>query len=176
MPAVTVPPEPEGVAHRDHPVADAGRVGGELHELEGPAVLHLQEGEVGLRVRAHHLGGERAPVVHQDLHLGALLHHVVVGHHETVRRDEEAGALAQAWAGLARTAGLAEAGAALAAGAAEAAEELLEGMVVGQVEAGAAGTTLRARPAGGGRRGARGLALHAHGHDGGLHPVHHVGE
>jgi hypothetical protein len=165
--------EAEGVADGEHPIADAGLLGRELHEREVVAALHLQEREIGLGIGADHLRIERAAVVHDDLHLGAVVDHVVVGHHIAVGGDEEARTLALAEAArllAARIAGTSLAAVLTLLAVAEFAEEALQRMAFRQIRHGellAARAALAVRDI---------LNLHAHGDDGGLHPVDHVGE
>jgi hypothetical protein len=76
MPAVTEP---------QHPVADARRLVGELHEGEGlGAVLDLEQRDVGALVGADELGLELVVLVEADLDLAGAVDHVVVGDDEAV--------------------------------------------------------------------------------------------
>ena len=76
-------PEPEGVSDRDHPVADPRTVGvPELDCRQRIAGVHLDEREIGLRVHAHYLGFELAPVLKRHGHRVGPLHHVVAGDDE----------------------------------------------------------------------------------------------
>ena len=81
--------EPEGIADRQHPVADARHVFGEPHKGEVAAALHFQQREVADRVPAHHLGAIGLLVVGLDLRCLAALDHVIVRDGVAVRRDEE---------------------------------------------------------------------------------------
>ena len=94
MPAVTVLLEAERVADGDHPVADRERVGVAERRPTGSGclALDLEHGEVGLRVAAEHLGGQLAAVAQRDGDLLGVLDHVVVGEHDAVGADDEAGA------------------------------------------------------------------------------------
>ena len=84
----------ERIADRDHPIADARLVLGELHVGEGLVGVDLDEGEIGLRVGADHLGLVGRAVVGLDLHGLGMIDDVVIGHRVAVRRNEEAGAFA----------------------------------------------------------------------------------
>src|SRR5262249_23309893 len=86
--------EAERISDRGHPVADArGRVrevgGGEI-----AAAIDLDQGDVGTRVGADHLGGVGLTVIGRHLDGAGLIDHVVIGHGVAVGSDEEAGALA----------------------------------------------------------------------------------
>jgi hypothetical protein len=80
--------------------------------------LHAQQGDVGLRIGPDDAGLQLAPVGQLDGDALGLPDDVVVGHHEALRIDDEAAALAHG----ARLTGLR-----LALAAPEAPEELLEG-------------------------------------------------
>ena len=88
--------EAERVADGEHPVADARVLLRELDEREGLAVgLDLDQGNVGARVGADQRRRIFVAVLHRDGDVLGVLDHVVVGHDEAVRRDEEARALRQ---------------------------------------------------------------------------------
>ena len=84
----------ERIADRDHPVADARLVLGELHIGEGLVGVDLDEGKIGLRIGADHLGLVGRAVVGLDLHGLGVIDDVVIGHRVAVRRNEEARAFA----------------------------------------------------------------------------------
>ena len=92
--------EAERVADRDHPIADARHRSPPLHIGIVRAVLELQQSEIGLLVGADDGRRNGAAVLHRDLHVGRVLDHVVIGHDVAVRRDQEAGALGHADAGM----------------------------------------------------------------------------
>ena len=90
--------------------------------------VDLQHGDIGLRIRAQHLGAEFAAVVELDGHFARIAHHVGVGHDDAVGADDEAGT--EAVRGHVAPAALA------ALRPLEAAEELEEGIVAEVVVAG----------------------------------------
>ena len=85
--------ESERIADREHPIADARRAVGKLHEREVLAV-DLDQGKVGARIGADDLRRIGLAVVGRDLHVLGILHDVIVGDGIAVGGDEEAGALA----------------------------------------------------------------------------------
>ena len=62
-----------------------GRVGQVL-------AFDLDDGQVGQRISAHHLGRQNAAVAHGDANVGGAIHHVVIGHDVAVGRDDHAAA------------------------------------------------------------------------------------
>jgi hypothetical protein len=83
----------EGVAHRQHPLADLDGVGvTEARRLQAFGV-DLDHGQVRLRVGTHDLGFVRAAVGQKDPDLRRVRHDVVVGHDVTVGANDEAAAL-----------------------------------------------------------------------------------
>src|SRR5690606_12430809 len=86
------PAEPERIADRDHPVADArlGRVA-ELQERQRLLRLHLEQGDVGFRVTSDERRGQRRLVMEADEDLVGVLDDMVVGDDVAVRVDHEAG-------------------------------------------------------------------------------------
>ncbi len=85
--------EAEGIADRDHPVADADLVGiAELHGRQRLLArrLDLQHGKIGARVGADQLGLELGIVAQDDGDVLGALDHVVVGDHVAVGIDDEA--------------------------------------------------------------------------------------
>ena len=95
MPAVTVPPRPNGLPTASTQSPIRGLPSDKLREREVRAALDLDQGEVGARIGADHLGGVGLAVVGRDLDLVGAVDDVVVGHGIAVGRDEEAGALAR---------------------------------------------------------------------------------
>ena len=88
--------ETEGIADRHHPVADPDLAGiAERGMGKRLFCLHLEEGEVRLRVRAYEARGELALVVEGDGDLPGAGHDMMVGDDMAVRRDDEAGAHAR---------------------------------------------------------------------------------
>src|SRR5215467_11956273 len=85
--------EAERIADREHPVADARGLVREVDVGEVAAALDLDQGDVGTRIGADHLGGVGLAVVSRDLDGVGLVDHVVVGHRIAISSDEEAGAL-----------------------------------------------------------------------------------
>ena len=86
----------ERIANRKNPVAHARVLLRELDEREGLAVgFDLDQGNVGARVGPDQRRRIFVAVLHRDGDVLGILDHVVVGHDEAVRRDEEAGALRQ---------------------------------------------------------------------------------
>ncbi|MNS85644.1 hypothetical protein D3C72_1195170 [compost metagenome] len=53
--------------------------------------VDFQHGDIGLRIRAQHLGAEFAAVVELDGHFARIAHHVGVRHDDAVGADDEAG-------------------------------------------------------------------------------------
>ena len=94
MPAVTVPPRPNGLPTATHPVADARRLVRKLDVRKVAAAVDLDQRNVGARIGADHLGRVGLAVVGGDLDGLRLVHDVVVGDGIAVGGDEEAGALA----------------------------------------------------------------------------------
>src|SRR5262245_21344521 len=88
------PAEAERITDRQHPIADARRLVGELHIREIAAALDFDKCNVGARIGTDYLRGVGFPVVGSHLHRIGLIDDVVVGHGVTVGADKEAGALA----------------------------------------------------------------------------------
>ena len=86
--------EAEGIADREHPVADARLAVRQLGKREVRAALDLDQREVGARVGADHLGGVGLAVIGRDFDLAGAVDDVVVGDGIAVGGNEEAGALA----------------------------------------------------------------------------------
>jgi hypothetical protein len=82
----------EGVADREHDVADQQLVGiGKVERGEFLfSVLHAQHGQIGAAVLEHDLGFEFALVGERDLDLIGALDDVVVGDHQTGSIDHHA--------------------------------------------------------------------------------------
>src|SRR6184192_721241 len=71
--------EAEGVADRDRPLADAELVGvAELRDRQQRRRIHLEHGEVGLRIATHELRGELPPVREAHGDVLSVLDDVVV--------------------------------------------------------------------------------------------------
>src|SRR6266404_2396973 len=85
--------ETEWIADREHPVADARGLVREVDVGEIAAAIDLDQGDIGARIGADHLGGVGLAVISRDLDGVGLIDHVVVGHRVAVSSDEEAGAL-----------------------------------------------------------------------------------
>src|SRR5215470_4942933 len=85
--------ETKWVADREHPVADARGLVREVDVGEVAAALDFDQGDVGTRIGADHLGGVGLAVVSRDLDGLGLVDHVVVGHRIAISSDEEARAL-----------------------------------------------------------------------------------
>ncbi len=98
-PVVTVEFEPERVADGDHQLAApeqlriAERCGRQRHRSVDP-----HQREVGVGIVADDLRGQAAAVDRGDVDARGAVHHVAVGEHEAVRRDDHAGAGAAALA------------------------------------------------------------------------------
>src|SRR5262249_12015680 len=88
------PTEAEWVPNRNYPVADTRRRVRKFDEGEVVAAIHLDQGEVGTRISADHLGVIRLAIIGRDLNGLRLVHDVIVGHSITVSSDKEARALA----------------------------------------------------------------------------------
>ncbi len=88
--------ETERRADRDNPLAGLQRIG--ITHAHGRQVLaiDLQQRHVVLLVAAHHLGVELTAVAQLDLHVAGIGHHVVVGQHIAIGRNDEARAHAAA--------------------------------------------------------------------------------
>ena len=93
MPAVTVPPRPNGLPTASTQSPTRGGVSGKLDEGEVVAAVDLDQREIGARIGADDLGGVGLAVVGRDLDAVGLLDDVVVGDGVAVGRDEEARAL-----------------------------------------------------------------------------------
>ena len=94
MPDVTVWADAEGIAYRQHEVADLEVVGIPQHRrLERFAVeFGPEQGQVAALVRDQHPRRELPPVGQYDLDRAGLFDDVVVGHDQAVRADDHAGA------------------------------------------------------------------------------------
>ena len=103
MPAVTVPPSPNGLPTASTHCPTFGCRCAKVTYLK-PVAVDLQKRDVGALVLADQLGVELAPVVHQHGVLGAVGDDVRVGDEIAVLADEEAGALAQPVARMKRLA------------------------------------------------------------------------
>ena len=82
----------EGIADREHAVADLDLVAvgeGDRRQVLG---VDLDDGDVGLRVAADDLGRQLAAVVERDRDRLGAVDHVVVGHDVAVGADDDAGA------------------------------------------------------------------------------------
>ncbi len=81
----------EGIADGDHPIAYLGGVGiAELHGGQRPVGPHPQQGEIGARIGAHHLGAQGGVVLQDDVDLLRPVDDVVVRHDEAGGVDDEA--------------------------------------------------------------------------------------
>ena len=83
--------QPEGRADGQHPFTHAQpvRVADGEHRQFGR--VDLEQGHVGVLVRADQAGLELALVGECDVDVIGAIHHVVVGHHIAIGRDDEAG-------------------------------------------------------------------------------------
>jgi hypothetical protein len=86
--------ETERIADCDHPVADLRCMLGEFHKWEVLVAVDLNQGEIGLGVRADHFCGVDCAIIGRDLDRCGVINHVIVGHRVAVCRDEEARAFA----------------------------------------------------------------------------------
>src|SRR6202040_175562 len=85
--------EAERIADRDHPFAQPYLLGvAELHRLERLVGLPAQQRDVGFLTPADQLGLELGAVVEDDVDLVGFRDHVIVGYHDSLRIDDEAGA------------------------------------------------------------------------------------
>ena len=89
MPAVTVPPRPNGfpTARTQSPMR------GDLSEsftYGNGAVLYLDQRQIGARISPDHLGVVSLAIIRRDLNAFGLLHDVIVGYGIAVRRNDEA--------------------------------------------------------------------------------------
>src|SRR5262249_39005414 len=91
--------EAERIADREHPVADARGLVREVDVGEVAAAIDLDQGDVGTRVGADHLGGVGLAVIGRNLDGVGLIDHVVIGHGVAIGGDEETGAPARREAG-----------------------------------------------------------------------------
>ena len=80
----------EGVADRHHGLADQ-QVGAAAQRLRRQVAraVHLEHREVGVAVRAHHVGLELAAVVEGDQDARRAFDDVRVGDHEPARIDDQ---------------------------------------------------------------------------------------
>ena len=86
MPAVTVPPRPNGLPTAITQSPTRGVLLGELDEREGLAAgLDLEQRQVGALVGADQLGLVLVVLVEADLDLAGAVDHVVVGDHDSRR-------------------------------------------------------------------------------------------
>ncbi len=91
MPAVTVPPRPNGIADRDHPGARLGGVAvAKIDERQRVVRLYLEHSEVAGLVVANHFRRQNGAVIHGDRHRFGAVDHVVVRHDRAVGVDQEA--------------------------------------------------------------------------------------
>ena len=95
--------EAERIADGEHPIADAGILGRELDERKRFALgIDLDQRHIGARVGADELGRIFVAAFERHRDVLGVLDHVVVGHDQAVRRDEEARPLRQARGRLGR--------------------------------------------------------------------------
>ncbi len=81
----------ERIADRDDEIADLERVGiAHLEHRKIVAALDAQHGEIGARIAQRDLGVELALVRQRDPHVGHVFDHVIVGHDQARRIDEDA--------------------------------------------------------------------------------------
>jgi hypothetical protein len=91
MPCVTVWPTPNGIADRQHEIADLQRVGiADLDRGEILGALQLEHGKVRARVAQQDRRLEFTLVGERDLNLGHALDDVVVGDHQPAGIDDHA--------------------------------------------------------------------------------------
>src|ERR1035437_7999405 len=84
----------EGIADGQHVVAHLHLIGiANGDGLQGSGV-HLEYGDVGLRIGAHHAGFVFVLILHDHGHGGGMVHHVVVGQDVAIRTDDHARAQA----------------------------------------------------------------------------------
>ena len=125
MPAVTVPPRPNGLPTAITQSPTRGCLSANFTNGKVSRRLDLEQREVGALVGADQLGLVLVVLVEADLDLAGAVDDVVVGHDVAVRRDDEAGAL--------RLRRPRRALAAVAPLLRQVLEELVERMIVGQV-------------------------------------------
>ena len=83
--------EAEGIADRQHPVADPHVVAvAERHRRQLLVGLDPQQGQIGLGVAADQFGLQVGVVLKDDVDLVGVLDDVVVGHHQPAGIDDEA--------------------------------------------------------------------------------------
>src|SRR6516162_4495162 len=83
-------PETERIAEREHPVTHARNAAGQVDKGEIGTLVDLDEGEVGVRISADHLGSVDLSVLSRDLCAFGRVEHMRVCYGIAVCRDEEA--------------------------------------------------------------------------------------
>ena len=94
IPAVTVPPRPNGLPTASTQSPMRGGVSAERDVRKVVAAVDLDQRKIGARIGADHARGIGPAVVGGDLDAGCPIDDVIVGHGIAVGRDEEARALA----------------------------------------------------------------------------------
>src|ERR1035437_553513 len=84
----------KGIADGEHVVAHLHLIGIANGDRIQGAGVHLEYGNVGLRIGAYHAGFILVLVVHDHGHGGGVIHHVVVGQNVAIRADDHARAKA----------------------------------------------------------------------------------
>src|SRR5207244_4012872 len=92
----------ERISNREHPIAHARRIAGELHPREVLAAFDLEESDVRAGIGPDYLRGVVLAIVGHDIDFGCLFDDVVVGNEISVGRNEEARALAHDAPAIAR--------------------------------------------------------------------------
>ena len=87
--------ETEGIADREHAVADLHAVDRAEGDRRQVALVGLQHRDVGFRVGAADVRGDPAAVVQDELDVVGALDHVMIGQHEAFRRHDHARAQAR---------------------------------------------------------------------------------
>src|SRR5262249_61931532 len=87
------PAEAERIADCNHPVADPRIAVSEGHEWKTAGAIDLDQGNVGVLIRADHLCGKNTAVIRRNLDLVGRFDDMEVGHRVAVSRNEKAGAL-----------------------------------------------------------------------------------
>jgi len=87
------PAEAERIADGNHPVADPRIAVSEGHEWKTAGAIDLDQGNIGVLIRADHLCGKNTAVIGRNLDLVGRFDDMEVGHRVAVSRNEKAGAL-----------------------------------------------------------------------------------
>ena len=168
--------EAEGIADGNDPVTDLDILLGErdVGKLLAIRVLDLEQREIRLGILADQVGLALAAVVERQFDSRGVVHDMIVGHDKAVFGDNEAGALGAAKRALSARA---TEGLGRARLTEELLEELVEGMVLGQIaEIRHLALLLFVVAASAVAAAARSVDLHVHADHGGAHLLDDVGE